>query len=320
MKVIAAHNPDADVRRASSSGGVFSLIAEKVISEGGVVYGAAFNEEWKVEHLRVDTIEGLSALRGSKYVYSHVGSAYEEALADLEAGKKVLFSGMPCQVAAMAKRAGERENLLLLEVVCHGAPEPIYWERYLSEYLKKRNKTSRNIKSINFRDKRNGWKQYNITISFNDNSEESEFHGSNTYMRGYLRNYIIRKSCFKCPFKYPDGSKADITLGDFWGIESIESYSPQEIFNGVSLVITRTRKGEEYIYSSYKSSYNLEEVSKINKALTHAAIPPSKYEKFRTESEKTDNLTRLIEKYTSEPLSIRFKTIIYKGLKFLRLK
>lgn len=301
MKVIAAHNPDADVRRASSSGGVFSLIAEKVISEGGVVYGAAFNEEWKVEHLRVDTIEGLSALRGSKYVYSHVGSAYEDALADLESGLKVLFSGTPCQVAAMKKRAGERENLLLLEVVCHGAPEPIYWERYLSELCNKLKRDITDITSVNFRDKRTGWKNYSFTVKFSNGKTFTQPHADNLYMRAFLKDFTLREACFRCPFKYPEGSKADLTLGDFWGITQIAPEIDNNL--GTSLLISKKETDCEFTsYVTKDKDLSFQEAVKYNPAITSTPALPANRDLFKTEA-KEEKLLPVLKKFAGRPLS-----------------
>ncbi|MBD5402068.1 hypothetical protein HDR58_04635 [bacterium] len=301
MKVIAAHNPDADVRRASSSGGVFSLIAEKVISEGGVVYGAAFNEEWKVEHLRVDTIEGLSALRGSKYVYSHVGSAYEDALADLESGLKVLFSGTPCQVAAMKKRAGERENLLLLEVICHGAPEPIYWERYLSELCNKLKRDITDITSVNFRDKRTGWKNYSFTVKFSNGKTFTQPHTDNLYMRAFLKDFTLREACFRCPFKYPEGSKADITLGDCWGITQIAPEIDNNL--GTSLLVSKKETDCEFTSHVTKDKdLSFQDAVKYNPAITSTPALPANRDLFKTEA-KEEKLLPVLKKFAGRPLS-----------------
>lgn len=301
MKVIAAHNPDTEIRRESSSGGVFTLIAEKIISEGGAVYGAVFDEDWKVVHRRVDTIEGLSALRGSKYVYSHVGSAYEEVLVDLDAGRKVLFSGTPCQVAAMAKRAGERENLLLLEVVCHGAPEPIYWERYLSELCCKLERKVEDIVSVNFRDKRTGWKNYSFTIKFTDGKTYSRPHGDNLYMRAFLKDFTLREACFRCPFKYPEGSKADITLGDFWGITQIAPEIDNNL--GTSLLISPKETNCRFASSiTTDKDISFQDAVKYNPAITGSPSLPENRKSFQTAA-KEGKLLPVLKKYAGRPLS-----------------
>lgn len=314
MKVFAAHNPDAEIRRQSSSGGVFSMLAEKVIDAGGVVYGAAFNERWEVEHRRVDTVEGLQALRGSKYVFSKVGTAYADAIADLASGRKVLFSGTPCQVAAMAKRAGKDENLLLIEVVCHGAPEPGYWTRYLDELCLIYRKSHTDISSINFRDKRTGWKSYSFTVKFNDGSLFTNQHDDNLYMRAFLQDFTLRDACFKCPFKYPDGSKADITLGDLWGISYIAPQLDNDL--GASLVIIRSHLGESF-FSTFQESDKaiaFNEVVMYNPAIIQSAIKPGCYSDFKHQARTSHSIIKVFRKYAAVPLTLKIKQTIYRLL------
>lgn len=313
MKVFASHNPNSTVRAESSSGGVFSIIAERVINEGGVVYGAAFDSDWHVVHRRVDSLEGLKPLRGSKYVYSHVGNAYSEAIADLEAGRKVLFSGTPCQIAAMRKREVDNPNLLLLEVVCHGAPEPEYWSRYLSEFCHKRGKSTADIASINFRDKRTGWKSYSFTIKFRDGKEFTQRHDDNLYMRAFLADFTLRKACFRCPFKYISGSNADITLGDLWGIEHI---TPELDNNrGTTLVIGRTNKGIDSLARiASDSELDFDTVSRYNSALVLPATAPVSYTRFVEEAAQTHNMAKLFRKYAGMPLLLKLKIKIYRLL------
>lgn len=321
MQVISSYNTDLKLRAESSSGGVFSLLASHVISEGGTVYGAAFDKQWRVAHKRVTTPYELQILRGSKYVYSHIGDIHQQVMADLSDGRKVLFSGTPCQVAAMAKIAGNHNNLLLVEVVCHGAPEPSYWDRYLTELLAQQGRSRTDIKSVNFRDKRNGWRKYNFTIRYNDGSEYTEFHGANLYLAGFLRNYTLRSACFKCPFKYPDGSKADITLGDFWGIEKLTEISNDEVAKGISLIICHSDKGRAAIPDeAIARSFTFQEVAPLNKALTKCASRPADYDKFRRKAAATDSLCSVLNKFTREPLMLRIKVNVARLLSRLGIK
>ncbi len=317
MKFFAVSNSDNLILENSSSGGAFSILAQKVIEQGGIVYGATFDQEWKVVHQRVDCQEKLGILRGSKYVYSHVGDAYSEVVSDLEAGRKVLFSGTPCQVAAMRKRAGDNPNLLLVEVVCHGAPEQKYWIQYLRELTTKHNIKFYDIESINFRDKRNGWKNYNFTIKLRDGREISEFHGENIYMRGFLKNFTLREACFKCPFKYPDGSKADLTLGDFWKVETIIDVPVNELSKGISLVISRTSKGNQMAEWLVGRNECDDRVFSLNSALTNCARKPTSYSDFQRKASTTNDIIKLIETFTKEPLTIRIKVVIARILNLI---
>jgi len=136
LSVYAARNPDEQIRRQSSSGGIFTLIAEYIIQKGGVVFGARFNDNWEVVHDYTETVEGLAVFRGSKYVQSRIGDTYIKTKNFLLAGRKVLFSGTPCQIAGLkAYLQKDYDNLLTVDLVCHGVPSPLVWKRYLDEVI-----------------------------------------------------------------------------------------------------------------------------------------------------------------------------------------
>jgi NAD-dependent dihydropyrimidine dehydrogenase PreA subunit len=239
QKVYAAKNYDESIRLKSSSGGVFTLLAEKIIGEGGVVFGARFNENWEVIHDYTDTIEGLEPFRGSKYVQSAIGESYKQAKSFLNAGRKVMFTGTPCQIAGLKKflRKGY-ENLLTVDFVCHGVPSPLVWRMYLKEEIGRQGKVEHNtglatnkdapvLTGVNFRDKSHGWKKYSVVLNFLKASAAGEVRSvlssvftDNDYMRAFLANLSLRPSCYNCPAK-AGKSGADITIGDFWGIENI---------------------------------------------------------------------------------------------------
>lgn len=272
MRVFAAHNPDEDIRRLSSSGGVFSMLATGILAQGGVVYGAAFDNEWNIVHRRVDKTTDLKYLRGSKYAYSKLGTSISNAMDDLKRGRKVLFSGTPCQAAAMRKVAKDNPDLLIVEVVCHGAPDPKFWKMYLDELCKLQNKSPEDILSIDFRDKITGWNNYSFTIRYNDGSAFSERHNDNIFMKAFLADLTLRSACYNCRFKLPAGSKADIILGDFWGIEHLD---PQNQDKGISLIIINSEFGES-IVSDIKSKLNysmqsLKDAIKYNPAIQQCA-------------------------------------------------
>jgi len=136
LSVYAAKNLNEEIRRQSSSGGIFTLIAESIIQKGGVVFGARFNGNWEVVHDYTETEEGLAAFRGSKYVQSRIGDTYLKAKDFLLAGRKVLFSGTPCQIAGLkAFLQKDYDNLLTVDLICHGVPSPLVWKRYLDEVI-----------------------------------------------------------------------------------------------------------------------------------------------------------------------------------------
>ena len=176
LAVYAAKNKNEEIRLKSSSGGIFTLLAEKIIKEGGVVFGARFDENWEVIHAYTETIEGLEYFRGSKYVQSVIGDNLKKAKQFLEEGRKVLFSGTPCQIAGFKKYLRKKyENLLTVEVVCHGVPSPKVWRDYI-EYKRAKRGTGKNsvssslnelpvVTGICFRYKSNGWKKFGYKIS-----------------------------------------------------------------------------------------------------------------------------------------------------------
>lgn len=259
LKVLAAKNPNEEIRIKSSSGGIFTMLAEKVIKEGGVVFGAKFNQDWEVIHDFTETIDGISAFRGSKYVQSFIGDNYSKVEAFLKEGKKVLFSGTPCQIAGLKLfLRKEYDNLLLVDFVCHGVPSPLVWRMYLKELVASiATKNSvftaykpENIKieDIQFRDKEKGWKKYSflLKLSATQGAEKNtvfflETLDKNMFMRGFLSDLYLRPSCYKCPSKSLK-SGSDITIADYWGIENVIPEFDDD--KGVSLVLINTIKGE----------------------------------------------------------------------------
>lgn len=171
------HNSD-EVRMRSSSGGMFSLLAEHVLSRGGVVFGAAFDEEWEVAHKYIESAEELDGLRRSKYVQSRMGESYSHVLNFLKAGRLVLFAGTPCQIAGLLRYVRkDYANLLTMDFVCHSVPSPKVWRKYLKEECARKGTAGKNsvfkslksvplIKGINFRDKSVGWKKFSFSLSF----------------------------------------------------------------------------------------------------------------------------------------------------------
>ena len=303
MIITSAHNPDSSIRHNSSSGGIFSMLAADVIGKGGIVYGAAFDQTWSVRHRRVDSIEGLASLRGSKYVFSDFANSIKCVLQDLDAGKKVLFCGTPCQVAAVRKQTGQSPRLLAVEIVCHGAPKPEFWQKYLQELCGKKNRTIADVKAVCFRDKRTGWKDYSFTVAFNDGKIFTQRHDDNLYMRAFINRLILREGCFHCPFKYPQGSTADITLGDFWGITQLAPDIDNDL--GTTIIIAHTQVGEDAIsFIGHAKSYALESVAKYNPAITTSACMPSERQHFLADAQ-TAPFLHVLKKYAKRPLSER---------------
>ena len=239
----AARNKELSTRLRSSSGGLFTLLAEKIIQDGGVVFGAKFDSDWSVIHASAETLEECKAFVGSKYVQSRLGSTFSEVHRHLKDGRKVLFSGTPCQVAALRKfLRKDYDNLLLIDVVCHGAPSNKVWQHYLDQTLATSNKKRSEIAAISFRDKRNGWGNYGLSITFKDGSDIFIPMTENPYMRAFLTDLSIRPSCFECACRN-GRSGADISLADFWGLCYALNYEDDN--KGTSLELVWSKKGQE---------------------------------------------------------------------------
>lgn len=274
LQVYAAISPNEEIRLKSSSGGVFTILAEKILNEGGVIFGARYNHNWEVVHDFTDNIQGIGSFRGSKYVQSEIGNTYKQAREFLTKGRKVLFSGTSCQIAGLRKfLRKEYDNLITLDVVCHGVPSPRLWRDYIKTIA-----PVADITNINFKDKRTGWRDYSITISYG-NKVFTESARRNKYMLSFLRNYTLRSSCFNCPAK--DGkSGSDITLADLWGVQHIISNMDDN--KGTSLVCCNTNKGkclvDSVVLSATKVDYNL--CIQYNPCLIRSTKEPKERESF----------------------------------------
>jgi len=295
MKIFACHNPSLSDRLNSSSGGVFAYIAKQILERGGVVYGASFDSQWNVSHRRITSKKDLHYIMGSKYVNSNISNAVNEAIRDLQNGELVLFSGTPCQVAVLKHRVGDNNNLLLVEVICHGVPETRSWNEYITEQCNDLGYSLRDVESINFRDKRTGWKDYSFTIKFNNGFVFTQSHRDNLYMKAFLDSLTLKRACFNCKYKLPKDSRADITLGDAWGIDIIKPNVDSS--HGVSLVIPHSDCGVRMISSLIPDAeLKLEEVILYNPALIHCAGFPKRYTNFQLSKM---SMLKKLKKYTT---------------------
>lgn len=239
LSVKGAKNRDESVRQTSSSGGTFFELANGIISRGGIVYGCALDFELVARHIGVETVEGLSALKGSKYVQSDVGTTYREVKKHLVAGREVLYSGTPCQIAGLKNYLGKSyDNLLLIDVLCHGVPSPGVFADYL-DYLSER--FGAKPISVNFRNKEKSWKRLYFEVKFDNGKRYFTFCGYDGYMSMFLNNISLRPSCYDCRFTSVN-RQGDITLGDFWGIG--KRYPERDDDKGISLIILNSEKGE----------------------------------------------------------------------------
>lgn len=275
LDVFAALNTDDRIRMSSSSGGVFTMLAEHTIKNGGVVFGVKWNEYFEAVHDYTDTVDGIACFRGSKYVQSLVGNTFKQVRDFLLQGRKVLYSGTPCQISALKLYLSkDYKNLLTVDVVCHGVPSPKIWREYL-ESLK-----LENIGFISHKDKITGWKGYSFSIkSIDGKLLYTEKASYNIYMKAFVKNLTLRPSCFFCPSK-AGKSKSDITLADYWGVECL---MPKMYDNkGTSLVCANTQKGVETIENLNlilkRADYN-QSVS-YNSCIVKSTYQPIERDKF----------------------------------------
>ena len=236
----AAMNRDEEERLASSSGGVFILLAKETIRQGGAVFGAAFSQDCRsVLHVCVEEEADLNVLQGSKYVQSTMGTAYQQAQTLLKEGRRVLFSGTPCQIEGLkAFLKTDYDNLLCVDIICHGVPSPKVWRKYLDYRCMQANAS---VQRMYFRHKTYGWKAYIVLFEFSNNTTCEETYSEDAFMQTFLRNVCLRPSCSNCHFKKMH-RVSDITLGDFWGIETVLPEMDDD--KGTSLVLLHSKKGE----------------------------------------------------------------------------
>lgn len=241
-----------DTLKRSASGGVFAVLAAQTLAGGGTVYGAALMDradELVVCHVRVDTPEGLSSLQGSKYVQSEIGMTYTWAKQDLQEGRRVLFSGTPCQIAGLRAFLGrEYERLLTVEVICHGVPNQKLFSAFLA-HLGQR--SGLRVTGFDFRTKEKG-QGMNACVSGVDDAGRTKRIVKNghlfSYMHYFLASHIYRENCYFCPFA-AKARTADVTIGDFWGFHEEYPVVPKGVVlsnaRGVSCVLVNTEAGKQ---------------------------------------------------------------------------
>lgn len=309
-KTFAAVGCEITVREKSSSGGVFYALAKQIIAAGGVVFGAAFDENLAVELTYAESMDDISRLQGSKYVQSRTGNAYVQAKKFLDGGRQVLFTGTPCQIGGLyAYLNREYDNLITQDLVCHGVPSPKLWEHYLQE---QETCHDSKVSSVSFRDKRSGWKTYSVTFNFENGDSVSRILTEDAYMKAFLSHVALRPACHECSFKQIH-RKSDITLADFWGAEKL---CPEKNDNkGISLVMCHSERGER-LFAAVKDEMdvwpvNFEEAIKDNLSMVKSSPASRLRPMFMAKLGKT-RVFRLVDKYCGSGLASRARRLIAK--------
>lgn len=306
-------------RLKSSSGGIFTEIAEEFIDQGHFVVGASWDSKWNLHHISIDKKDKLENLRGSKYIQSSLAGIYNEVNMSLLKGYNVLFSGTPCQVAALNLFVESKRNLTTIDLICHGVASTLVFEKYIEHVSH-----NKEVNNISFRDKTTGWSNFSFRVDYKNAQVFISPHKNDLFFQGYLKNIYLRPSCYDCPFcEIPRVS--DITLGDFWG-------APSDIFDdkGVSVILTNTNKGSSWINNIYKKHRlwmkrtDLDSVTSKNPRLVcgKLSIPQARSDFFH--ALQCSNFDCLKKKYLEVSLTKRLlrkvKSRLSKIKRYVRLK
>lgn len=306
----AAWNADERVRAASTSGGLFRVIAEYVIVDGGVVYGAAFSNDFhRVRHQAAETVVALEPLMKSKYVWSDPTEAYNQAVANLKAGRKVLFTGTPCQIAAIKTLARDcSENLLTMDIVCHGTPRPEIFDAYVTDLeVRYGGRVSR----YEFRNKDMGWNFPHVTAEFSQGVKKLR---NDPYYLGFCLNVTLRPSCFKCPYTNLE-RVADFTIADCWRVAT--THPEWDDGKGTSLVLVNSAKAEAIwreLLASGKvkgGAYDLDLAQMRNMPLMQRARKPSMYDSFQKVFKETGSFEEAAKCFLSHRLILKANLVYW---------
>ena len=281
--------------RWSASGGAFWVLATQVINQGGLVVGAAFAENMAVRHLVIDRLSDLRRLQGVKYVHGRIGrEVYDSIRTALSNRRTVLFTGLPCQVAAVRKLFGAPENLILCDLVCYGAPQVLLWRKYI-EWIQ--NRKGEKLRHLNPRDKRHGWgRRTYVRYEWANGDLQEKLSVYDPYSQAFYSALPFLPACYTCQFKGVN-SRADITIGDGWGAEK---YVQDEcvLRNGVSLVVVRSQTGERLLQSTELERIAVDEtwLRLHNRPIFESAHRPPLWNDFQSDMQ-TLPFEALVRKY-----------------------
>ena len=307
----AAWHKDKDVLMASTSGGAFTALAEPILANGGVVVGAAYDQNLNVRHEIVKTREGLKRLRGVKYVHGEMNKGVFDGISEsLKSRRHVLFVGLPCQAAAIRQRFGRNERLIVVDLICFGAPPMMLWRKYV-DMLEKRRGVK--LRYIDPRDKLHGWGvETYYRYEWLDGKIERKLSLFDPYSQAFYRAIAFGKGCFRCPFKGLN-SRADITIGDCNGYQTM-SFDSDVVRHGISCVIVRTENGEKALegVALDRQVVEPELMTRGNAPILHAAKMPPEWEQFTLDMAKL-SFAELTRKYKLQITPWRHLLAVQKG-------
>lgn len=307
----AAQNKNEQVRLTSSSGGVFTSLAVTVLNKEGIVCGVEFDKDKMTHHICIQSKADLRKLVGSKYVQSRLENVFKEIKNYVQAGRWVLFTGTPCQVAGINSYLGKlskADNYISVELCCHGAPSPLIWKKYLAEI----GANSFNIQKLTFRSKQNGWKNYSLDIQ-TDSFCLCEGKEQNIYMKGFLNSLYCRPICSECKAR-GFATDSDISIGDFWGLPKF--YPDKDDNKGKSLVLVLSDKGNKF-YQELKIGLEVfeikyEEVIAGNTNYLFSSIAHVKRPVFWENIASGKSISYSVDQCLRTPLKLRIKNFIKK--------
>lgn len=309
--VYAAWHKDNEILKESSSGGVFTALAQYILDRNGVVFGCSLDEDMVAKHVRIDSKDDLYKLRGSKYVQSDTNDTFAQVKQLIKEGKYILYTGTPCQIAGLKSFIGPNsENLITVDLICHGVPSPKIFDYYIKHLSKKHNGK---IMDFSFRDKsKYGWGEYGFRykISKNNKIYKRDVAGNlSPYGYAFFRNYLQRPVCYKCQYTTTK-REGDITLADFWGVDRIHPEIDPN--NGISLVIVNTEKGKK-VFGDLD-----EKINKVSSTLENAKLQNNHLENSSDKPEARDYIYKEIDKLGFEEAAKRYfrpKNIILVKIK-----
>lgn len=300
LETYAAYNKNEDQRLSSSSGGVFSLLAEQILKKNGIVFGAAFSEDFRsVKHTVCESTDGIVELRGSKYLQSDKQASYAMVHEALQDDTLVLFSGTPCEIEGLKSYLRKPyKNLICVDIICHGVPSPILWSKYVSFREKE---AGASVLNVSFRHKYYGWKKFSVLFEFLNGTEYLSPLNKDPYMQMFLQDLCLRPSCYDCRFKKKN-RESDITLADFWGCDRVVPDMDDD--KGLSLIILHSERGKRLL-DSIRGDLEIKPVgfeaaTIYNSAMSLSVKKPESRDAFMKEMTLLEILA-LAERYLRKP-------------------
>ncbi len=296
LEAFAVKHRNEDVINKSSSGGIFTALSDKILGSDGAVIGAVFNKNMDVVHSVAENTEERDKMRGSKYIQSDTKGIYAKIRELLKEEKTVLFTGTPCEAAAVRTVFPDEENLYIVDIICHGVPSPEVWKNYVS-YIEK--SFGKKLTAYSFRDKETtGWRSYGAKLTFSDGTTEKHGDITGSFIELFRYDVCMRPSCTVCSFASLH-RQGDITIGDFWGIENIlPDFSDNK---GISAVMLNTEKGKKLFYSIKEAvtpvSVTQSDIAKKQPNLSRPSSFSNKREAFQQDL-KAMPFEKVLKKYT----------------------